>query len=185
MFFWLAVLAGLALAFWAALRAGLYETVALFVNIVVAVYLALFVTPTLVGVIPAAADVPHGGLIAVAVVAVATFLVLHVLCFSMLTGQFKVSFPKLLDGPLAAGLGFFAGFLVIAFLTTLLAFVPGPGSSGSLVGNNDQTVHRSYLCWWCDRVHALVGSAASAHPTLDNLDLLRQIETGEPAAKRL
>jgi hypothetical protein len=177
MFFWLAVLAGLALAFWAALRAGLYETVALFVNIVVAVYLAIFVTPTLVGVIPAAADVPHGGLIAVAVVAVATFLVLHVLCFSMLTGQFKVSFPKLLDGPLAAGLGFFAGFLVVAFLTTLLAFVRAPTSSGSLVSKNDQTVSLSYVCWWCDRVHAVVGSVPSPHPTFDTLTLLEQIES--------
>jgi hypothetical protein len=185
MFFWLAVLAGLALASWAALRAGLYETLALFVNIVVAVYLSLFVTPTLVDLVPAAADVPHGGLVAVAAVAIATFLVLHLLCFSILTGQFKVSFPKLLDGPLAAGLGFFAGFLVVAFLTTLLAFVPGPGGSGSLVSNNDQTVNRSYLCWWCDRVHALVGSSASAHPTKDSLDRLGQIEAGQPAAKHL
>jgi hypothetical protein len=179
MFFWLAVVVGLALAFWAASRLGLYETVALFVNILVAVYLALFVTPSLVGAIPAAGEIPHGGLIAVGIVAVATFLVLHLLCFAMLTGQFKVSFPRILDGPLAAGVGFFAGFLVIAFMTTLLAFVPGPSNSGSLVSNNDQTVNRSYVCWWCDQVHVLVGSGPSSHPTLESLDRLRQIETGQ------
>jgi hypothetical protein len=180
MFFWLAVLVGLVTAVWGVRRAGLYEMVALFVNLLVAVYLALFLTPTLIGLIPAAADVQYGALIAVVAVAAMTFLVLHVLCFAILTGQFKVAFPKVLDGFLAGGLGFFTGFLIVAFLTSVFALAP---PADGLVGNNDRNVHRSYLCWWCDGLHRLVGSQVSDHPTQDSLDRLQRIETSQPASR--
>jgi hypothetical protein len=179
MFFWLAVLGGLAFALWAAFRLGLYEMIALFVNLVVAVYLALFATPTLIALIPAAADIPYGALVSAAVVAGLTFGVLHALCFAILTGQFKVSFPRVLDGVLAGALGFFAGFLIVAFLTSLLALAPGPAGR-SPVTENDRRVHASYVCWWCDRVDTLVGSAASAHPTQDSLDQLGRLSIREP-----
>jgi len=178
MFFWLAVLIGALLAV-LAVRIGLYEMVAVFVNLLVAVYLAIFVTPSLVALIPAAADIPCGAVMMVVVVAIGTFLILHGLCFALLTGQFKVPFPKILDRLLAGGLGFLAGFLVVAFFTTLIAVTP-LGKIVPMISDNDLKVHQSYLCWWCDRVHGLVGSTASTHPTQDSLDHVRRIESRQP-----
>ena len=178
MFFWLAVLIGALLAA-LAVRIGLYETVAVFMNLLVAVYLAISVTPAMVTLIPAAADVPCGAVMMAVVVAVATFLILHGLCFALLTGQFKVPFPKILDRLLAGGLGFLAGFLLVAFFTILIALTP-LAKTVPLISDNDLKVHQSYLCWWCDRVHGLVGSTASTHPTQDSLDQVRRIESRQP-----
>jgi hypothetical protein len=172
------VLGGLGLALWAAWRGGLYETIALFVNLLAAVYLSLFATPTLVAMVPAAADIPFGGLISALAVAGVTFVVLHVLCFAMLTGQFRVAFPEVLDKAMAAALGFVAGFLAVAFLTTLVTLAPKSKVPVSIT-DNDRKVHVSYVCWWCDRIHSVVGSTATAHPTLDRLEQLRQLDTGQ------
>jgi hypothetical protein len=117
----------------------------------------------------------------VTVVAVATFLLLHGLCFALLTGQFKIPFPKVLDRVAAASLGFLAGFLIVALLTTLLAMTPL--ASLGRISDNDADVHQSYVCWWCDRIHGLVGSTVSAHPTKDTLDQLRKIEAREPSRR--
>jgi len=179
MFFWLAVLVGSMLAI-LALKIGFYEMVSVFINVLASVYLAIFVTPVLVSIIPAATDIPFGGVIMVLVVAIGTFLILHGLCFALLTGQFKVSFPKMLDLVLAGGLGFLTGFLVIAFVTTLLAITP-LSQIVTRISENDLKVHQSYVGWWCDRVHALVGSTASPHPTQDCLDQLRRIESRQPS----
>jgi hypothetical protein len=108
--------------------------------------------------------------------AIGTFLILHGLCFALLTGQFKVTFPKLLDGLLAGGLGFLAGFLIVAFITTLIAITPLMKTI-PLISDNDLKVHQSYTGWWCDGIHGLVGSTTSAHPTQDILEELRRIES--------
>jgi len=175
MFFWLAVLMGALLAV-LAVRIGFYEMTAVFINLLVAVYLSLFLTPALVSVIPAATDIPGGGILMAIALAIGTFLILHWLCFALLTGQFKVTFPKLLDGLLAGGLGFLAGFLIVAFITTLIAITPLTKTM-PLISDNDLQVHQSYVGWWCDCIHGLVGSTTSAHPTQDRLEELRRIES--------
>jgi uncharacterized membrane protein required for colicin V production len=175
MFFWIAVLLGALLAAFA-VRIGFYEMMAVFFNLLVAVYLSLFLTPALVSVIPAATDIPCGGILMAIALAIATFLILHGLCFALLTGQFKITFPKILDWVLAGGLGFLAGFLIVAFITTLVAITPWMKTM-PLISDNDLKVHQSYVCWWCDRVHGLVGSTTSVHPTEDTLAELRRTES--------
>jgi len=129
--------------------------------------------------IPAATDIPCGGVMMAAIVAVGTFLILHGLCFALLTGQFKVPFPMILDRVVAGGLGFLTGFLIVAFFTILLASVPMSQSLG-LISENALKTHESYVGWWCDRIHGLVGSAPSIHPTLDRIEQLRRIESPKP-----
>jgi len=179
MVFWLAILFGVALAA-LAMRVGFYEMAAVFVHTLVSIYLGLFLTPALVTAIPAATDIPCGGVMMAAIVAVGTFLILHGLCFAILTGQFKVSFPKVLDMVAAGGLGFLTGFLIVAFFATLLTIAPLSRDLG-VVSDNALKTHQSYVCWWCDRIHGLVRSAPSTHPTLDSIEQLRRIESHTPS----
>ena len=159
MIFWLAILVGGVFAF-VAVKIGFYETwVALF-NIVVSAYIALFATPTITQLVPAAVDTPYGKGLCLLAIGLGCFAILQGLSFVFITGQFSVSFPKLFDSIGSGVLGFLAGFLTLSYLS--LVVTATPLSEQKILRSigltpDSQQANISYICWWGDRVNSVVG----------------------------
>ncbi len=200
MVFWLAVLAG-GLFAWLAVRIGFFETWTALFNIVIAIYLSIFLTPVITDVIPAAFDTLYGNALAMIAIAAAVFLILHGISYTFLTGQFSVPFPRIFDIVFAGLLGFIAGFLVLSF--AILVFMATPVSQHSLVqkvGIDRQSLQTnlSYINWWCDLVHRFAGpsdstvtsdavinelldsSESNIKPKIDRADSNKPRENNEP-----
>lgn len=108
----------------AAARKGLYSTWALLVNICVSIYLAVFLTPTVLYNIGSLADLPYALPACLAIIAVAVFAILQSITFIFFTGQFHFSFPKILNILGAGLLGFVSGFVVCGFLGLVILTMP-------------------------------------------------------------
>lgn len=124
MMFWIAILAG-ALFVWLAVRVGFYEMWVLFFNIVISLYVSVFLAPILVEVTPA----PGGAAsyhvaLCMTVLAGGCFALLQGLSFVFLTGQYHIPFPRVFDILLSGVLGFAAGFLIISFVAVVLTTTP-------------------------------------------------------------
>jgi hypothetical protein len=163
MVFWLAVLMG-ALFAWIAIQNGFYATWILLFNLVLAAYMAVFLTPVVIAGIPAATTTPYGYALAFLVVAGAALLIMYGLCLACLSGRLRIRFPKVCDNVFAGLLGFLAGFLVFSFLG--LTFCLTPWSRIELVRSfgfdaESQQTNTAYVCWWCDRFHGLVARSDS------------------------
>lgn len=160
MVFWISILAG-GFFIWLAVRMGLYETWTLLFNVVISVYVAVFLTPVIIDTIPAAGDTPYGNALTLTALAVGTFLILHVISYTFLTSQFNVSFPKIFDNLGAGILGFLTGFLIWSFVALLISVTP-IGQKDFLkdigFGRKFEQTNGSYICWWCN----LVNTAASS-----------------------
>jgi uncharacterized membrane protein required for colicin V production len=160
MVFWLGILTG-GLFIWFAIKIGFYEMLAMLFNIVISIYAAIFLSPVILDIIPEARDIPCCNALAMAVLAVGTFFILYGITYVFLTGQFKVSFPKLFDILFAGVLGFLAGFLVLSFAAFVITITPiSQNRFVRQVGFNRQSqrANISYLCWWCDLVNSIVSS---------------------------
>lgn len=160
MVFWVSILAG-GLFIWLAIKIGFYETLAMLFNVVISIYLAIFLTPVIVDIIPAARETPYCNALALAVTSVGAFLILYGITYIFLTGQFKVTFPKIFDILFTGVLGFLTGFLILSF--TALAITVTPISQNRLVNRvgfnkQSQQANISYICWWCDLVNTIVSS---------------------------
>jgi len=158
MIFWLSVLAG-GFCAWYAIKMGFYETWTMLFNIVISIYVAIFLTPFVAEIIPGASDTPYGLALTIVAVAVGCFLILHGISYIFLTSQFSVSFPKLFDILFAGFLGFLGGFLIFSFLIFIIAVTPL--SANPLLGKvgfnkQCQQSNISYICWWCDLVNSFV-----------------------------
>jgi hypothetical protein len=173
MAFWMGILVGGFFA-WLAIRIGLLETWAMLFNILVSIYLAVFLGPTIAN-IPGAADAPFSNLLAAIGTAIATFLVLHTISYTFITAQFSFSFPKIL-GSLGAGLlGFLAGLLVWSFASILICLTPiseQPIAKGLGFCSKSQQTNVSYMSWWCDLVNKAVASQDSRHTSKEAINAL-------------
>jgi len=197
MVFWASILAGGFFA-WLATRIGFYETWTMLFNIVISIYVAVFLAPAIADIAPAAGDTSYGTALSLAVTATGLFLVLHGISYVFLTGQFKVSFAKVFDLVFAGLLGFLAGCLVFSFAAFVITVTPiSQNSLASRVGFNgrSQRSNIAYICWWCDAVDLIASSPGrtatskqilgellkNAQPrTKDKTDL--QAEPNEPPA---
>ena len=190
MIFWLAILAG-ALFAWIAVRIKFYETWALLFNIVISVYAAIFLAPTIANSIPAAGDTSYGRALTLAAVAMGTFLILHGISYTFLTGQFSVSFPKIFDTVLTGVLGFLAGFLLLSFVAFVICVTPISHNkfvNKAGFGRQSQRTNISYICWWCDLVNTVVSARDRKVTSKQAVDELlspshpkAKPEMGEPA----
>lgn len=156
MCFWLAILGGFLFA-GLAIKIGFFETFAAFFNVLIAVYAMLFLTPTLLRIVPQAAGIPQGVVITSLAVGIGVFLLLYAVCFFLITGQFSVPFPKVFDVVCAGGLGFLWGFLLFSVMLVLLSAATIPFLS-NMTTEQGLAPNTNYICWWCDRVHRFVGS---------------------------
>ena len=163
MVFWLGILIG-GLFVWLAMKIGFYEMLAMLFNIVISIYVAMFLTPIILDIIPEAGDIPCSNALALAVLGVGTFFILYGITWVFLTGQFKVSFPKSFDILFAGVLGFLTGFLVLSFAAFVITITPlSQNRFFRQIGfnRNSQQANISYICFWCDLVNSIVSAPDS------------------------
>jgi hypothetical protein len=173
MVFWIGILVGGTFA-WLAIKLRFYQTCALVFNIIISIYLAVYLRPVIVN-IPAVGDTPYSNALTMATVALASFLILHGISYTFLTGQFNVSFPKVFDTLGTGLLGFLAGFLVWSFLSLLIYITPASQNTFvKEIGFTDQFQQTSalYISRFCNLVNAVVSSqdnGYSAEQTISKL----------------
>lgn len=195
MTFWIGILVGVLFAYFA-VKIGFYETLIMMFNVVISVFLGIFLGPTIAN-IPVVADTPFCNILSILTITAVAFLILHGISFVFLTGQFNIPFPKVLDVIGAGFLGFLGGFLIWSFITVLVcvspisqnAFVKGAGFGGHF-----QQMSISYVSWWGDLVHKAAYSQDNKQTTQQVISGLlknaekktqkketRQIEPNKPA----
>jgi hypothetical protein len=167
MVFWIGILAAAFFA-WLAVKIGFYETWTMLFNIVVSIYLSIFLTPVITTMVPAAGDTAYGNALTLITVAAGAFLILHGVSYSFLTGRFSVWFPRPLDNVGSGLLGFLGGFLIWSFLALVISVSPisqsGFARDIGLAHSVEQT-NVPYIAWWCDMVNAVVAAGDNKHTT--------------------
>jgi uncharacterized membrane protein required for colicin V production len=191
MVFWAGILAG-GIFIWFAVKIGFYETFVILFNIVISIYVAIFLTPIILDIIPTAGDTPYSNALALVVTAAGTFLILFGLTYVLLTSQYKVSFPKIFDILFSGALGFLTGFLILSFITFIVTVTPiSQNRFVKQIGldRKSQQANISYICWWCDKVNWFVSSPESKITSEQAIDKLLQCmkikeqdKTGEETA---
>jgi hypothetical protein len=186
MMFWIAILAG-ALFVWLAVCLGFYETWVLFFNILVSIYVAVFLAPILAEFAPAPGGAPsyHTALCLI-VLAGGCFALLQGLSFVFLTGQFHIPFPRVFDVVFSGILGFVTGFLVLSFVAVVVTTTPLARHKivGVLgLGRQSQPANLICLTRCCDLIHSFAGSDDSADTTQAAVQRLLQMNTPHPAPR--
>ncbi len=160
MVFWMGILAG-GFFTWLAIKIGFYEIWVMLFNIVISIYIAIYLRPVIINVVPAACDTSYGNALVLAATAIGTFLILFGISFIFLTGEYKISFPKVFDILFAGFLGFLCGFLVLSFVALIITVTPV--SQNRFIretgfNRQSQQANIAYICWWCDLVNSIVSS---------------------------
>jgi len=163
MVFWTGILIGCLFA-WLAVKMGFYETWVLLFNIVIAVFLAVFLGPVFANIVPIGSDTPYNNIICMIAAGVGGFLILHGISYTLFTGQYKVPFPKAIDTLVAGFFGFLTGLLVWTFLSLLICI--SPISQNTFVSDLNfadgfKQTGAPYVGWWCDIVNSMVASEDS------------------------
>jgi len=167
MLFWVSILVGAVFA-WFAVQRKFYETWAMLFNLVISIYLAIFLKPVIVDIVPGAGEPPYGNTLSISVTAAAIFLVMQGLCYILFTSQFTIPLPKILDIIGSGFLGLFAGLLVWSFVALLISIAPV--SQNTIVKKIGLPAHFEqtalpYLSWWCNMIDTFVSDRAGEHAT--------------------
>jgi len=142
---------------WYAIKIGFYETWAALFNIVIAIYVALFLAKPIEDFLPQdAINIPCSRALTLTVIAGGAFLILHGITYISFTSQFKVTFPKIFDVLFAGLLGFFGGFLLLSFAALIISLTP----VGTYTDINDGSVqyNMSSSYWLFDGIHSIVST---------------------------
>lgn len=163
MVFWIAVLTG-ALFVWLAVRRGFYETWVLLFNLIVSIYVSIFLAPMVARFVPMPGGAAWCTAISMFVLAGGVFAILHGLSWVFLTGQFSIRFPPLFDVVFSGILGFTAGFLILSFAALTLSTTPL--AEHKIVttlglGRQGQTANIVGIARCCDLIHSVAGFADS------------------------
>jgi hypothetical protein len=179
MAFWFGILVGGFFA-WYAVGVGFYETWTMLFNIIISVYLAVFLRSVIVN-IPAVSDTPYTNALTMLAIAIASFAILQGITYTFLTGQFKVSFPRIFNTLGTGFLGFLAGFLLWNFVSFLIFITPiSQDTFMKGFGFKDQfrQSNVSYLSRWCNLVNTVVSSRDSKITSEEAISgLLKSTET--------
>lgn len=182
MTFWIGILVA-ALFAWSAVKVGFYGMWAMLFNIIISVYLAIFLRPGIVEVLPEVGNAPYDNALAMIVTAVASFLVLQGITYTFFTAHFTIPLPKILDVVGAGVLGFWAGLLVWSFASLLIAITPIVENSfvkEIIISNQAQQINVSPVCRWCNFVNIIVsrpGDERTTEQMIDDLLTQAQEET--------
>jgi hypothetical protein len=182
MVFWAGILAAAFFA-WLAVKIGFYETWTMLFNIVISIYLSVFLTPAITTMVPAASGTAYGNALTLITVAAGAFLILHGVSYSFLTGRFSIWFPRPVDNVGSGLLGFLAGFLIWSFLGLVISVSPLSQAGFARDIGLRSTVEQSsvpYVAWWCDLVNAVVATGDNKRITRPAIDRLLQ-QAREPA----
>ena len=146
MVFWIAVLIG-CLTLHLATRIGFFDTLVLSFNILTSIYVGIYSASALINSVPATANFVCGTAITVSAISLICFLFLYGLSYVLLTGQFKVSFPKVFDVLLSGLIGFCTGVLLISYAVFILSILPLTKSVSYLDTTNTKPNNRgNYSC---------------------------------------
>jgi len=186
MMFWIAILAG-ALFVWLAVRIGFYETWVLFFNVIVSIYVSVFLAPMLAEFAPAPAGAPsyHAALCLI-VLAGGCFAILQGLSFVFLTGQYHLPFPRVFDIVFSGMLGFVTGFLVLSFVALVLTTTPLASHRivGVLgLGQQSRPANLVSITRCCDLIHVFAGSDEKDRTPEAAVQRLLQMNTAHPVPR--
>ena len=168
MVFWIAILVGVLFA-WLGVRRGFYETLILLFNIVISIYVAVFLAPAAVRLTPAiegAASFKTA--LSLLALGGGCFALLHGVSFVFLTGQFHIRFARFLDIVIAGLLGFAGGFLALSFVALMVTATPLSDHwllSRAGFNRQDEQPNLACMAWFCDRIHSVAGLDASENAT--------------------
>ncbi len=187
MVFWIAILAGVLFA-WLAVRLGFYATWVLLFNVVISMYVAIFLAPLIVDFAPGSGGAAsYGVALSMIVLAGGCFALLQGLSFVFLTGQFNIPFPRIFDIVLSGALGFAAGFLILSFAAIVLTTTPlAQHKVISSIGFNEQSQRANISCMaqCCDLVHAVAGFEGSKETTSTAIHRLLEIQQNLNSSRR-
>jgi len=163
MVFWIGILFGF-LFVWLAVKKGFYETWILLFNIVIAVYLAVFLGPVIANIVPVARESAYNTALCMIISGAGAFLILYGISYTLFTGQFSVPFTKTIDTCVAGFFGFLTGLLVWFFLSLLISITPISQhtfvSDLDFAGSFKQTGVPN-ISRWCNLVNSIVASKDS------------------------
>jgi uncharacterized membrane protein required for colicin V production len=140
---------------WFAIKIGFYETWAMLFNIVVAIFIAIFLARPIMNFLPEeTGNIPCCEALTLLIVAVGSFLILHGITYILFTSQFNVNFPKIFDILFAGLLGFFGGFLILSFVALIIYLTP----FGKYAAINKESVKNNMKSayWLLDGIHSIV-----------------------------
>lgn len=183
MVFWIAILVGGAFV-WLAVRLGFYQSWCLLFNIVVSIYLAIFLAPLVADLVPTGGEASaYGVMLSLAALAGGSFALLCGVSYVFLTGQFSIPFPKVMDILVAGLLGFVSGFLVTSFVA--LVVIAGPLGQHKALGMlgldlPSQKANLACMAWCCNVIHSVVRSDPADQATHGAID--RLLDRARPAA---
>jgi len=182
MVFWVGILVGGLFAYFA-IKKGFYEMWALGFNIIISIYLAVLLGPVVADIIPTGAA-SYNKAVTMLATAAASFLILHGISYTLITGQFSISFPKIVDVVGAGLFGFLIGFLVWSFISLLIMTTPITKNTLAKEIGFDAQVQQtsiSYVSWWCNTVNKVVSSGDGKQATQKAIGWL--LESSKPKAK--
>jgi hypothetical protein len=140
---------------WLAVKIGFYETWAMLFNIVIAIYIALFLAGPIVNFLPQdAVNFPYRQALTLTILAAGTFLILHGITYILFISQFKVTFPKIFDILFAGLLGFFGGFLLLSFVALIIFLTPFGAYAGMDNASVKYNISSAYRLF--DGIHSVV-----------------------------
>ncbi len=174
MAFWIGILLSGAFA-WFTVKLRFYQTWALVFNITISIYLAVYLQPVIGNISALGDDTPYSIALTMIVIASVSFLISHGISYIFLTGQFNVSFPKLMDSIGAGLMGFLGGLLVWSFLSLLLYVTPASKNTflrGIGFTDKFQQSSISYISRFCNLVNVAASSQhkeSSAEQTIGKL----------------
>jgi hypothetical protein len=184
MVFWIAILVG-AVFVWLAVRMGFYQSWGLLFNIVISIYLAIFLAPLVADWAPTTGGgAGYGIMLSLIALAGGCFAILYGLSYVFLTGQFSIPFPKVLDILVAGSFGFLSGFLIWSFVALVVTASPlAQHKVLSTLGFNRQAQKANIACmaWCCDVVHSVARFEPAENATVKAIDHL--IEKAESVSQ--
>lgn len=179
MAFWIGILVAILFAY-IAIKMRFYATWALLFNIVISIYLGIALGPLLADFVPGLSNAPYHTALSIVGTTIGAFLILHGISYTLLTGQFSVPFPKIIDKLGAGILGFLVGFLIWSFVGLLACVTPmSQNTFVKDIGLCDQfeQTNAPVICRCCDLVHSIVSSQDSKHTTEEAIvELLKGAE---------
>jgi hypothetical protein len=125
MLFWLAVIAGLGLAY-VGLKKGFLPMWAACFNVTVSIYLGVMLLPVVAVAIPGAGAESwfYSCAACMLLIPVLTFAVLQPIASTWFSGGYAITFPKVFNTVVAAVLGFVCGYVATSFILLVISFTP-------------------------------------------------------------
>ncbi|MHC4293695.1 MAG: CvpA family protein, partial [Planctomycetota bacterium] len=178
MFTLIGIVVGIAAAYYGFKR-GFFEMWGFFFNLLVSMYLAIFLRPFITDHISESGNSWIGITLTILLTGLGIFLILYGISF-VAFGQFSIVLPKILDISGGAIVGFIGGILLWSLLIFLLSITPlSQSSSAKSIGMVKYSTENkaTYICWWGDFINFFASSSDSRHSTEEMMvDIFKSAE---------